>query len=555
VHAGDLRKDLLCSLALCLLAIANWTGRLAGPIDLRWDAGVYYTLGTSIYEGKGYRLLNEPGEIRAIQYPPLLPAIVALHQTITGTTDPFVVGHVMRWSWMTLYALYIPVVFWLAKRYLRQSLAVAVALITLLNPESTFLSDVAFAELPFALASVAFFLAYRDGRPVGSGIAFIAASVCFLLRTIGIALLGAWVLDSVRQRRFRSAAARAALAIVPVFAWSAYIHSVETSPEFRQPAYAYQRADYMFYNVSYAVNLKLKDPSHPAGGRATTLDMIGRVLRDLPRVIVGLAETVTSSRYYWDRQLERTQAWLPALGRTAAVSGALLCLAILILLGLVQVIRLECSMGLYIVLSLLAIAFAPWPRQYIRYLSPLAPYLAIALVLGLGMVSRLVPPKIAVRLTAIVICLIVVQQAISLSHCYRHDHAAVTEVTRSGQPIHFRLFYYTEAVRSLDAAQNWIMEQTGPKDVIAASMPHWLSLRTGRKAVMLPFGADLSSVERLLAEVPVDYVVLDEAKDVSLTSSVAPAIITSSAWRQVFAPGGGCRVFARFRSGSAASIP
>jgi hypothetical protein len=555
MHAGDLRKDVLCSVVVCLLAIANWTGRLAGPLDLRWDAAVYYTLGTSIYEGKGYRLLNEPGEIQAIQYPPLLPAIVALHQAITASTDPFVAGHLMRWSWMILYALYIPLVFWLAKRYVGRGLAVAVALITLLNPESTFLSDVAFAELPFALASLAFFLAYRDGRPVSSAIAFIAASACFLLRTIGIALLGAWVLDSVRQRRFRSAAARAALAIIPVFAWSAYIHSVETSPEFRQPAYAYQRADYMFYNVSYAVNVKLEDPFQPGGGRATTLSMIRRFLRDLPPLVIALAETVTSSRYYWSQQLARTQAWLAPSWQAAAVSGALLCLAFLILLGLVQVIRLEPSMAFYIVLSVLAIAFAPWPRQYMRYLSPLAPYLAIALVLGLSMVSRLVPPRIAVRLTASVICLIVVQQAISLFLCYRQDRADVTEVTRSGQPIHFRLFYYTEADRSLDAAQNWIMEQTGPKDVIAASMPHWLSLRTGRKAVMFPFGADLSSVERLLAEVPVDYVVLDEEKDVSLASSVAPAIMTSSAWRQVFAPGGACRVFARFRSGSAASIP
>src|ERR1043166_4519267 len=97
------RKDLLCAVAVLLLAVANWAGRLAGPVDLRWDAGTYYTLGTSLYEGKGYRLLNEPGEVRANQYPPLLPAIVALHERLAGTSDPFVAGHLMRWSWMLLY--------------------------------------------------------------------------------------------------------------------------------------------------------------------------------------------------------------------------------------------------------------------------------------------------------------------------------------------------------------------------------------------------------------------------------------------------------------------
>src|SRR5947209_12977569 len=236
---------------MCLLAIANWTGRLAGPIDIRWDAGVYYTLGTSIYEGKGYRLLNEPGEIRAIQYPPLLPAIVAAHEAAVGSSDPSVAGHAIRLSWAILYALYIPGVFWLAKRYTGRGLALAVALIVLLNPKTTFLSETCFAEPPFAAVSLVFFLALGERRRLGPAIGFITAAAGYLIKTIGIALLAAWVLDAVRQRRFRSAALRAALAMIPVFAWNAYIHSVETSPEYRRPAYAYQRADYMFYNVSY----------------------------------------------------------------------------------------------------------------------------------------------------------------------------------------------------------------------------------------------------------------------------------------------------------------
>src|SRR5262249_24101189 len=120
--------------------------------------------------------------------------------------------------------IYIPGVFWLARRYVGRGLAVAPALIVLLNPQSTFLSEACFAELPFAAVSLAFFLVYRKRGAVGSGIGFIAATACYLLRTIGIALLAAWVLDAVRQRRFRSAAARAVLAAVPVFAWLAYVH-------------------------------------------------------------------------------------------------------------------------------------------------------------------------------------------------------------------------------------------------------------------------------------------------------------------------------------------
>ena len=38
-----------------LLAIILWAPRLSGPIDLRWDGGVYYLLGTSLATGHGYR--------------------------------------------------------------------------------------------------------------------------------------------------------------------------------------------------------------------------------------------------------------------------------------------------------------------------------------------------------------------------------------------------------------------------------------------------------------------------------------------------------------------
>ena len=58
---------------LGLLVLALWLPRFQGPIDPRWDGGAYYVLGTSLVEGKGYRLLNEPDEIQANQYPPLFP--------------------------------------------------------------------------------------------------------------------------------------------------------------------------------------------------------------------------------------------------------------------------------------------------------------------------------------------------------------------------------------------------------------------------------------------------------------------------------------------------
>ena len=89
--------------ALLVLSVAIWLPRLRGPIDLRWDGGTYYVLGTSLAEGRGYRLLNEPGEIEAVQYPPLLPAIVAVHQWILGSSDPMIVGHWLRLTFFVMF--------------------------------------------------------------------------------------------------------------------------------------------------------------------------------------------------------------------------------------------------------------------------------------------------------------------------------------------------------------------------------------------------------------------------------------------------------------------
>jgi len=59
-----------------VMVFGLWALRWNGPIDLRYDAAVYYVLGTSLASGEGYRIISEPGAPEDIQYPPLLPAIV-----------------------------------------------------------------------------------------------------------------------------------------------------------------------------------------------------------------------------------------------------------------------------------------------------------------------------------------------------------------------------------------------------------------------------------------------------------------------------------------------
>src|SRR5246127_1158879 len=135
------RTDTVVVLTLFVLVIVSWLPRLSGPIDLRWDGAVYYILGTSLAEGKGYRLLNEPGEILEVQYPPLLPLIVAAHQRVLGTSDPIIVGQSLRLSFFLIFIFYIVGIYLVLRIHLPLKYAFVGTLLCLFNLHTYLMSD------------------------------------------------------------------------------------------------------------------------------------------------------------------------------------------------------------------------------------------------------------------------------------------------------------------------------------------------------------------------------------------------------------------------------
>src|SRR5919108_2904233 len=181
--ASLFRSDTVIVLVLVAIAIACWLPRLDGPIDLRWDGGVYYILGTSLAEGKGYRLLNEPGEIEAIQYPPLLPLIVAAHQWVLGTNDPVIVGQWLRLSFFFIFATYIIAIYLLLRNSVPLNYAFVATLVCLFSLQTYFMSDLLFPEIPFALATVLFVLCNQnESRRISSILAALCAMAAYALR-------------------------------------------------------------------------------------------------------------------------------------------------------------------------------------------------------------------------------------------------------------------------------------------------------------------------------------------------------------------------------------
>jgi hypothetical protein len=500
------------NLAILLLGVLLlWIPRLRGPIDLRWDAGVYYVLGTSLAEGRGYRLLNEPGEIEGVQYPPGLPAIVAIVQKATGTSDTVRAGHALRLLFFIVSLAYAAATYVLARQFLLPSLSLLAAAATCLHHYTVYLADICYAEVPFGLVAVLFALALRFRAGV---VAAVLAATAFLLRTSGIALLAAWVIEALLRRRPRQASVRAALSLVLVLLWQSHVARVTRSPEYQNPSYAYQRAPYLFYNVPYADNLKLLDPYHPEGGRLSTAGLVRRVLGNLVRTPFRLGDAVSVAPRNWAHIAWRVA--LRVVGRPLPWQlepVPRLILGLAVLSGLVGLARLgEWFIPLFVAGSVAVVSVTPWPDQLSRYLSPLTPFLAVAFAAAVGWMwerrVRFAPLRWVIPL---VVSVVLVMQVDALVVLYTKDLQVAEQVDRNGTRARGRVFYYGSAARSLDASLDWLGAHADRAAVVATSAPQVAFLRTGLKAVMPPLVADVSEAQRLLDSVPVTYLVAEDA--------------------------------------------
>jgi hypothetical protein len=547
--------DVLAAVLVAGLTVVLWLPRQAGPIDLRWDGGVYYLLGTSLAEGRGYRLLNEPGEIEGVQYPPLLPAVVAAHQLALGTSDPTIVGRWLRlWSFL-VFVSYGLVALWFLRSYLPTERALAGALLSIFCLHAWFLSDALFPEVAFSVATVLFliFARTRDNR-AHSVLAYVCALASYALRTVGIAAFAVWVLDSLIRRRFRQALIRAVLVLLPVAGWHTYVASVERSEAYTHPAYEYQRAPYLFYNVSYARNVVFRDPFTPEKGQVRIVRRIVRNALDLP---VNFGETLSASRGYLEMGLH-------GLFGSGPVTDPLIGWGVYIVLFVsggalvtggvaLQLLRRHTVVPLYIVIYSAAMCLTPFPGQYLRYLMPLMPPLALAAIACLAAIdSWRQRPAAGPRgwrhptLLGAVLGSALLVQVLVIVFVYSYEYRPIAYVDVSGRALAYRLFFYNDVQRGFDEATEYVRAHAAPTQVVAAGTPHWIHLRTGLKTVMPPFEPDVVTAQRLMDSVPVRYLVI--GRDVVGTERYTGPVVQRfpDRWQAVHAtPVGGWTVYRR----------
>ncbi len=501
------------------IALLVWLPRLSGPIDLRWDGGVYYLLGSSLAQSHGYRIPSEPGSAEALQYPPLLPAIIAIYQRVLGTSDPAVVAPWLRRSYAAVFLAYSVAVLALARRYLRPGFAVIAAALCLFQVNTIFLSDVLFADLPFALVSVVFVLVAANAKAGGfrlwlrEALSFSLAAAGFLFRTAGLALLGAWVLEAIVRRRWWLVVSRGALALLPVVMWNAHVARVRTSYEYAHPAYEYQRAPYQYYNVSYVENSLLIDPFRPELGRLSSGAFAGRVTKNLPKMLVALGETVSTRREYWVQMLDRAQMRL--FGRMVIPEGVvflpLLIVATLVVFGLIVLVHRRAWLVVFVVLGSLSLTCTtPWPAQFTRYLMGLAPFLAIGAVLGVTQIRAALPDcKVGLgstlgrtALTGLLTLVFIAQTFAALKMFRQRWSSDARSLAIGEDKAGSRLFFHDRTWQAWEDSAAWVSAHASPDAIVATSAPHFFYLCTGVRAVLPPMEPDPERAERLLNDVP-----------------------------------------------------
>jgi hypothetical protein len=520
-------------IALLGLVFATWVPRLSGPLDLHFDASIYYTLGTSLAEGRGYRLGNEPGAIEALQYPPLLAGFVALHERALGTSDPLVVAPALRVSFCLLNLALAAAVYALARRLLSEPEAFLATLAALLGFRTIYLSDLLFAELPFACASALFLLTARlEGRAAK------LASVAFLwtafgLRSAGIALLAAWVAEALLARRWRAAALRTALAAVPVLAWALYVHGVQTSAEYAHPAYPYQRAAYQYANVDYATNAALVDSFRPELGTVDARGLVARVAVNASYLPLVLGECVSISVDYAEELADTLALELgfPLVPRWIA-TPLLVLLTLLVVFGLGELFRSgERLLPLYVVFSLALICLTPWPRQWWRYLQPLTFVLAIALgraVLTLRRATARARPRLA-RAGAVVFWVALFgAQAFALRQLFAGSRSWSELHDPAGASVSARSFFLEPEWRSYERGLGWLATNARAPAVVATSAPHFAHVNTGLLCIFPPFEADAAEAQRLLDAVPVEFVMLDSLWFLNVSARYAEPVVRAN---------------------------
>ena len=247
---------------------------------------------------------------------------------------------------------------------------------------------------------------------------------------------------------------------------------------------------------------------------------------------------------YWHKTSRILTCWLIAIG-VAAIVGAVLVAR-----------SPHWFLSLYFTLMLSLIVLTPWPEQFWRYLAPLTPLTLSFALLSVVASRQFFKKHTEQRVQAAGQLLVVLMVAgmlliqIAAAVYFLRTLLPVSYYDASGREKTMRLLTYEKPWHSVDSAFEWIRVHAPPDAVIATAVPQLAYLRSEHKAVLPPFELDRLKASRLLDEIPVRYLVIDELGGPHITERYTAALPGSQPekWNLVFtAPDARSRIYERTR--------
>ena len=493
--------------------IAIYLLRLDRVAGLMVDDAWYIVLAKALSQGDGFRLISSAATPILPAVPPGFPAVLS----IVFLINPSFPDNVLWLKLISVLAVWAAgLVCWLDfTRYRGVPPAEAALLVvaTLITPAVVFLATATvMAESVFTAAIIVAMLlterAARDasgsiGHPIGAGA---AVAIATLIRSAGVAMIGAAILYLLFARRWRHAAIVAVTAATCLAPWQLYARAHEPTVEERL---AHGGTVAFSYDQLIAMN-------RPGDARADGISLLQRMARgsrnvggvfsrDIGGVVIPAFYRGPGESGEEVLSIVGGAAQVGSMGRGAAIAIVSLALSGVMLAGCLRARRewfLLPSLLFATTLGLIALVGS----QTFRYVVPLTPYLLLFLWRGLG-------NGVAARIALL-----------SLIGFNLLDHAGYVDQKFKGTA------NWAADGREVDEVLTWMSKHLKEPGAVASTNPGLVFLRTGRKGIAITNSAD--SVSRWRAS-GVRYVVALQPSE-QPAKSLAPRELFRSSRRRLW---------------------
>jgi hypothetical protein len=474
-------------LLILLFCLSLYLLRLDAVAGMFVDDGWYILLGKALATGQGYMLINSPTAGIMPAYPPAFPALLSLLFRI-GPAFPANVWLLKLTSVLSLLGCGVLTYYYFVQVHeVRRSVAIGIALLTLVTPALVFLAtSTLMSEIFFMLLQTATFVTVERSlratrRKAGWLLVITAAglaSVTFLTRSIGVGLLVAGAVYYLLNRRVIYAVTFSFMVCLMVGPWLIYARQHAPTPEqiFEQKGYITQ---------SYSVSFWQRLAGAPESGTISYRELPNRLLRNLSEVSVRDVGGLTLPALY----RSSAESGMEVFGMTGDMGMALdvriisAVLTVFSIFGFIVVVRRGLRLSELTFLCTLPVILT-WPWLPFRFLVPFIPFIFLYLVNGIDGASRallrLLKPDRSRPARALSTPARIFLMCAILLNLYEHGSYLLGKFHVAGSsPVMIQSFSEAEQLMA------WMRANLPPTAIVATENPPLVNLLTGLRTVSI----------------------------------------------------------------------